>query len=285
MMALQPFDDAFVRMLALDDASMVNAVRNLERVLGAFAEAFGSFEVEVPTCTALSEAESRVHIFGHIATVRRLLGVRELMHLEDFVDGLRRHRVLSASLAGRAVIETAAAIVHVEERIASATRDLTDETARSLLDDLHRFSAGGRFEWLAHSNDAESRERLQLYAGGKEPEMPEALKAPNVLTMLNRLDRRFHSGLGDASNAGEPTGGVVRATYAMLSEFCHPASGTLILLARPSGRPHWIRLKTTVGPQEVRWFFWNMGTIIAPVAMIAEQAILGIARLADTWKP
>jgi len=52
-MQFATFDDAFVQMLAARDPQMVNAARNLERVLAAFAATFGAGESEVQTCTGV----------------------------------------------------------------------------------------------------------------------------------------------------------------------------------------------------------------------------------------
>jgi hypothetical protein len=97
----------------------------------------------------------------HIGALQRLQGVRILEHLVDFGDALRRRRVLSAALSGRALLEPAAAIVFAEENASSL---LSERRHEFLLDGLHRWYMGGRFDWFGAPDVEADRERMRKYA-------------------------------------------------------------------------------------------------------------------------
>jgi hypothetical protein len=272
-------DEEFIRVLAIDDEYVANAARNVNREFVRYHEAFGGDPVDAPMCRALNGETVRRHIAMHIGAFRRLQGVRIMEHLVDFGDALRRRRVLSAALSGRSLLETAAAVVFVEE---NAARLLNEQHHERLLDELHRWYMGGRFDWICAPDLDADRERMRVYASGKEPSIPEDCKATNVLTLIPRLDRRLHATMQTQGIDNDVEGGVIRVAYAMLSDLCHPATGTAILYTQPGATPGWVTMRSTADDRALRWFFWNVGLIIAPIAREARKSLGALGELADT---
>ncbi len=260
------FPEDFIAAVSQGDAGIRKALANLDQVTETFAASFEGEPSEVAGCSVLSAGESDIasHVANHVGLTQWLLGRRMCDQLVDFVSALQTHRVFAAALLGRAVIETSAACIYWEERL----KVPLGQSARDLLDDLHLMSAGGRFDWIAMREGTPAREVLKLYGKGKDPEVPQERRAPNVVTMLDKLDRRL---------APDGEAGVVRAVYSMLSDFCHPAVGTALVLTEPSARRGFIRLKGAPGIKETRWFFWNLGTIIGPVAVSALGSLRALA--------
>lgn len=255
--------------IAADDGALVRAAQNVNAVLTTFVDAFEGSSSDAPTCRALQGESERRHLVAHLGALCWLQGVRIMDHLHDFTDALVRQRVLAAALAGRGVVETTAAIVYADE----TTSTLLQAGDRGqLLSELHRWYAGGRYDWFTAD---EHGERLDNYAAGKEPEIPADRKATNILTMLGKLERRAQAEWADMA----PMGGVVRAVYAKLSDICHPATGTAILYSEPGVLQGWVRLKSSTDERSVRWFFRELGMFVAPIAKLAHTALL---RLGET---
>lgn len=204
------------------------------------------------------------------------------------MDSLERRRLAVSALATKAVIETSAAVVYAEERI---IRTLgpdrpapTDDDLESLVSFLHRLSGGARFDWLSWHNSAESRTAmLDEYEAAQstkdEPGPDESLRAINVITMIKRLDTSF---VVFAKSVGETrcSGAVVRATYAMLSDHCHPACGSYRLYLKPAER-HRYSFTSIATDDTMRWFCREMMGYIAPIGNIADRALISIGRAAN----
>jgi hypothetical protein len=273
-MADAEFDEEFIGVLASDDTQIANAARNVNRTIASYAESFGDAAIEVPVCRALQGESDGLHVAAHLSALQRLQGVRVFELLVDFARALRRRRVLSAALSGRALLETAAAIVFAEE---NAAKLLAAGALGHLLDELHRWYAGGRFDWWGAPDDESARSRLNAYAADKGPTVPDERRATNVLTMIEKLDRRVH----EQSSVRDVEGGAIRVVYAMLSDLCHPATGTAIVYTSPAERPGWITIHGTTNDRAVRWFFLSVGLMIAPIANIAHASLAALGEMAQ----
>jgi hypothetical protein len=185
------------------------------------------------------------------------------------------YRVLNAALISRAILETAAATVYLQEKLEATMTTSSDDALRAGLEELHRAIGGGRFNWFAAKDDTAMLSNLEVYRVGDDPELPLGQRATNVMTMVRKLDQTVHKRFKVATSESILVikGGVIRAMYAMLSDICHPAAGTAILLSSPSDRDGWIQMKATTGERETRWFFWNLGLIVPPVADGAYEAL------------
>lgn len=75
--------------------------------------------------------------------------------------------------------------------------------------------------------------------------------------------------------------GLIRVAYAMLSDLCHPATETALLYTQPAETPGWITMRGTTHDLSARWFFRNLGLMIAPIAEEARKSLIILGRLAD----
>ena len=273
----------FIKALAAGDLHIEKAAKNLNNIVTDFSTSFHAPTVEAPACRILTAqgAPLKAPIQSHLSAARWLLGVRMTEHLLDLIDALLRYRVFNAALDCRAIVEIAAATVYLQEKL-KATMDLPSEDAlRGALDELHRSIAGGRFDWITARDNAAMLKNLELYRAGEDPELPADQRATSVLTMLRKLDQRVQSRFKAVASGtlSDVQGGVIRAVYAQLSDICHPATGTAILLSERSDRNGWVRMKNTTGERETRWFFWNLGIFIPTVADVALDSLVRMNNL------
>jgi len=273
----------FIAWLAAGDPHIEKAARNLNLFVADFATSFSYSPADMPTCRVLASqgASLEDHVKSHLAVAQWLLGARMKEQLIDLVYALLNHRVLNAALISRGIIESAAAIVYLHEKLDGTLRNRSEQAYQNALDELHRSIGGGRFDWLSAKDDDQMLKHLEVYRVGDDPEVPSGRRATSILTMLVKLDRRFHKmakRLGTATNstASPIQGGVVRAVYAQLCDFCHPGTGTAILLSGPGNLDGWVRLRSGTGERETRWFFWNLGIFVAPICQVAYEALSSI---------
>jgi hypothetical protein len=62
----------------------------------------------------------------------------------------------------------------------------------------------------------------------------------------------------------------------MLSDLCHPATGTAILLTKQGRQPRSVMLLPSVDDHGFRWLFWNVELLVAPIALEALQSLLAL---------
>ncbi len=274
--------DRFIADLEWTEPDFTKAARTLNAITVEFCDAFAS-RIEVPVCSATVDADGKSlakHIQGHLAAAHFLLGARMAELLSDLVVLLNGQRVASCALTGRAIIETAGAAITLEEHVkhTAHSQELDRRSRlRSLLGDLHRSIAGGRFDWTSVGTGDVAM--LDAHRRSEPREPPEEQKAINVLTMVRKLDRRLHRRLAHNPVPGVQ-GGAVLAVYSMLSDFCHPATGTVILHSRRL-QDGVIGLEPTPGERGTRWFFSNLGAFIAPAAACGRDALVELHRLAE----
>jgi len=199
-----------------------------------------------------------------------LHGVRMTVLLTDFVEALGRRRLVSAALTARAAIETAAASVYLDHKVAGATEQADEARLPTVLAELRKALFGGRFPW-AHVVDGDEGQfelALAAFATGKQTELPKDVEAVNVLTMMKQLDRRCAERFGDA--------GVAQMVYEQLSDFCHPAVGTAIAFLRSADQPGGTRVVLESGNRATGLFWSMMGAFVAP---ICETGVLALSSL------
>lgn len=249
-------------------------------VVTDFSTSFSALTAELPACRILTAqgAPLRVHVMSHIGAAQWLLGVRMKEHLADLVDALLHYRVFNAALISRAILETAAATVYLQEKLEATMAVPSEDALGTALEELHRSVGGGRYDWGAWGNTAAMAKNVEVYRAGDDPELSPDRRASNVLTMVRKLDQEFQRMFADATGISFPVDylGVVRATYALLSDICHPAAGTLILLSQPGHRDGWVRFNNSTEESATRWLFSGpIGPLllIPPVARVAYEAL------------
>lgn len=280
MASADPLSPRFITWLAAGDPHIEKAARNLNGLVTDFATSFSSNPAEMPTCRALASqgASLEAHVKSHLGVAQWLLGVRMKEHLIDLVNALLNQRILNAALISRGIIESAAAIVYLHEKLEGTLRNRSEEAYQIALYELHRSIGGGRFDWFSAKDDDQMLKHLEVYRTGDDPEVPSDRRATSILTMLVKLDRRFQKMAKRLETAASPTafpiqGGVVRAVYAQLCDFCHPGTGIAILLSGPGSVDGWVKLKSGTAERETQWFFWNLGIFVAPVCQVAYEAL------------
>jgi hypothetical protein len=97
---------------------------------------------------------------------------------------------LTTPTVSRAILETAAAIVHLDEKLETLTTDASEDGFHAILDELHGTVARGRYPWHAWGDSEAMAEFFSVYRAGKDPDLPSEQRAGNILTMIQRLDRR-----------------------------------------------------------------------------------------------
>jgi len=269
----------WIAALAGVDRHIENALHRLNEVVTEFGKSF-SVSGEVPGCSALAAQHASLadHVVSHLAVAQSLWGVRMKEHLFDLVHALQSDRVFLAALVSRAILETAAAIVNLGEKLKAQPADAPDDNLQAMLDELHGTVGRGRYPWDAWGDSKAMAEYFSFYRAGKDPEIPSERRATNILTMIQKLDREVAHRFADVARRVSQIGyeGVVRATYALLSDICHPAAGTGILLLEPGSRAGWIRVNYTTSGSATRWLFSGpIGPLllIPPVARVAYESL------------
>lgn len=276
----------FIATLAAGDRHIENAARRLNEEVAAFGTSFAAGG-EVPGCSILTQqgASLREHVVSHIAAAQSLQGVRMKEHLADLVNALLLHRVFNAALVSRAILETAAATVYLQRKLEAPMAERSQDSLRAALDELHGSVTRGRYPWDAWGNAAAMAKYIEVYRAGEDPELSPDRRATNVLTMIRKLDQEFAGRFADVARRSSQVGysGAVRATYALLSDICHPAAGTGILLLEPGQRDGWIRIKEATREDATRWLFSGpIGPLllIPPAARVAYEALERLGKAA-----
>lgn len=269
----------WIAALSGGDRHIENALKRLNEAVTEFGKSF-SASGEVPGCSALAAEHASLaeHVISHLAVAQSLWGVRMKEHLCDLVHALESDRVFVAALVSRAILETAAAIVNLEGKLEAPPADAPGDHFRAMLDELHATVGRGRYPWDAWGDSKAMAEYFSAYRAGQDPELPLERRATNILTMIQKLDREVAHRFSDVARRASPIGykGVVRATYALLSDICHPAAGTGILLLEPGARAGWIRVNHTTSGSATRWLFSGpIGPLllIPPVARVAYESL------------
>lgn len=277
----------YIAVLSAGDKHIENAAKRLNEEVIAFGTSF-SADGEVPGCTILTQQSASLteHIVSHIAAAQSLLGVRMKEHLLDLVNALHSHRVFNAALVSRAILETAAATVYLQKKLENLMTNRSRDRLLAVLDELHGSVGRGRYPWHAWGNAEEMAKYVAAYRVGRDPELASDQRAINVLTMIQKLDKEFARRFADVAQQSSQVdyAGLVRATYALLSDVCHPGAGTGILLMEPGDRDGWIRVNNTTPERATRWLFSGpIGPLllVPPVARVAYEALecLGKATL------
>jgi len=279
---------AFTETVARGDLGVESAIRNMNKAVRVFHDTYAARDVSLPVWSHLSGVGGTTtdHVLLDLSYLVNALGRRLADLFFDLVDSLERRRLAVSALSARAVIETCAAIVYAEERIVRTLgRESTSPTEadlETLVSFLHQMAGGARFDWLSWHRSAANRtallEQYELAQSVKdEPEPDESLRAVNVMTMIKRFDARF---LQFARSVGETkcSGAVVRATYAMLSDHCHPASAAYMLYLNPTAVPHGHLFTSDPTDENLRRFFREMMGYVAPIGNIADRALIAIGK-------
>jgi hypothetical protein len=274
------------------DSHIENALNRLNEAVTKFGKSF-SVSGEVPGCSALAAQHASLveHLRSHLAVAQSLWGVRMKEHLFDLVHALQSDRVFVAALVSRAILETAAVIVNLEGKLVAPPADAPGDHFQGMLDELHGTVGRGRYPWDAWGDSKAMAEHFSVYRAGEDPELPSERRATNILTMIQKLDRAVARRFADVARRASRVGyeGAVRATYALLSDICHPAAGTGILLLEPGARAGWIRVNYTTSGSATRWLFAGpIGPLllIPPVARVAYESLERLGNIAfDVSKP
>ena len=276
----------FIATVSAGDRHIENAAIRLNEEVAAYGTSF-SAAGEVPGCTILTQQGASLgeHVLSHTAVAQSLLGVRMKEHLSDLVNALLLHRVFNAALVSRAIIETAAAIVYLQRKLEALMSDRSQDHLRAALDELHGSVARGRYPWDAWGNAAAMAEHVEAWREGNDPELSSDRRAINVLTMIRKLDQEFAERFADVARRSSQVdySGAVRATYALLSDICHPAAGTGILLLEQGQCDGWIRVNDTTRDTTTRWLFSGpIGPLllVPPVARLAYEALERLGKAA-----
>jgi hypothetical protein len=269
----------WIAALSGGDRHIENAANRINEEVTTFGKSF-SVGGEVPGCTALAAQHASLaeHVVSHMAVAQSLWGVRMKEHLFDLAHALQSNRVFNAALLSRAILETAAAIVYLERRLEAQPADASGDRFQAMLDELHGTVGRGRYPWDAWGDSRAMAEYFSVYRAGKDPDLSSEQRAINILTMIQKLDKEVAHRFADVARRASPIGyeGVVRATYALLSDICHPAAGTGILLLEAGTRAGWIRVNYTTSGSATRWLFSGpIGPLllIPPVARVAYESL------------
>lgn len=157
-------------------------------------------------------------------------------------------------------------------------RERSDDGLALVLDELHRTVARGRYPWDAWGDAAAMSEHFKVWREGRDPELPPEQLAVNVLTMIKTLDQEFAHRFADRAQESAQRGyaGAVRATYALLSDICHPSGGTGLLLLSEGRSVGWIKVNATTPADATRWLFSGP---IGPLLLVPSIAMLALDAL------
>jgi hypothetical protein len=238
----------------------LNGVGKLNGLLAQLWQLFGSAHDLSVTTGLRDRAEDLPHqVRSASITSLHLQGVRLITLLNDFVDALGRSRLLSAALAARAAIETAADAAYLAQKVEAALGKPAASQLGAILFELRRSMFGSRFPWVQVTGEDESafRDALQAFATGRQKELADSLQSTNVLTLMKALDLRFQT------RGGQP--GYVQMVYEHLSDFVHPSAGTAVAFLRPAELPGSTRVSAETGPRVLGTFWCMMGNAVAPI--------------------
>ncbi len=278
----------FAARIGGEDEELQSVIRALNKAVGIFNSTFAAHDTAIPLWSVLHAAGGTTaeHVLLDLSYFVNVAGRRLADLFADLVDAVERRRLSIAALAARAIVETSAAAVHAEDRIVRVIgATLPEEDGlRDLISFLHQLSAGARFDWQSWHASGESRALLlsryeEAQSSKDEPAPDESRRAINVLTMIKRLDSRF-AAFAKSLGQAECSGAVVRATYAMLSDHCHPSVGAYSLYVEHGTQT---RQTFTSKPtdQMMRWFVREMLGYIAPIGNIADRALIAIGEAAN----
>lgn len=233
----------------------------LGRTVSIVREKYESKDIIVRLCDSQRDTRPiREHIASHRRGAAFLLGVRLKDNLVDLVNGIANDRILSAALCARAAIETSAASNYLAAKLEAAAAAPSEEADGTALLELHRAIGGGRGDWDGATDSSQ---------GIREPWRD----AKNVLTMVEWLDRDIAKSRGELLREGD-----FKRVYGRLSDYCHPAAGTLFTFGRATKFPDRRRFSSSTGVNEMRTFmrlFLGPTIIASQVGLIMLDVIVG----------
>lgn len=206
---------------------------------------------------------------GISITAHFLFGVRTVVLLTDFIEALERRRIISAALAGRAAIETAAAAAYLSEKVTEALKRGSDSSHEQLIIEFKRALFGSRFPWADVLENENSFDAVpESFKRGKQKDLHKDVEAANVLTMMKYLERRCDERFGPQMSA--------QLVYEQMSEFCHPGVGTAVALLRRGELAGPTRVVLENGDRATGLFWCMMGAFVAPICETGLLAITDI---------
>lgn len=258
-----------------DDAS----VDLFEYQVGELLSAFGSAPAQLPERSRLAPKVGRdaAHFVRDLMITQQMIG-RRLCDLSlDLRTALNDRRILAAILVGRSLLESAALAVYSAERLGVLTKQAPKGSYVERTAFIHRINTGGRFPWSRLKSPTLLGEYAKAKTLAEEPKPPEAVTAFNVLTMIQRLDSAVANKM--PSVGGKRGLGVVRATYAIMSDFCHPAVGSSMIYFRPGTAIDAYVADSFTRDEQLRWT-WAWLSIVPWSLACARDAFNSLTSIA-----
>lgn len=198
------------------------------------------------------------------------MGRRMVDLLIDLFDALNRRRLVNAALVGRALLECGALCVYTYEKLLEFTKQGERASHSEMAALVQRLTWGGRFDWGRLRAPSLLREYAMAKSTQDEPQPPASARAVNVVTLLRVLDAAVGRKMPPVK--GTHGVGVVRAVYAALSDFCHPAVGGLRLYLRPRSEPDSFSATSIMGDEQLKEV-WTWMSAVPPVLVCVRDAL------------